>query len=143
MRRAITPVWMLRTIATKLSSGERTVAVPIEAAFKLDREELSAIHAVFGPNSLRTAELVRSKNYNGERFFSLELNEAEALEYVVTNADFSEQTNDALVEIPRTVNDLTQALLTQEQTSEVKRVLSVLLAAQKGETRWLHLRYVS
>jgi energy-coupling factor transporter ATP-binding protein EcfA2 len=114
-----------------VESGKRKHAVPITAAFSIEEDELAEIQGVFGPDCLNNSELVRSKNYDGERFFSLDVNAAKALDYLIAKADFSEQTREAIIAIPHTADALTVALQGQEHTEEVKRVLAVLEAITK------------
>lgn len=110
---------------------KRQVAVPIQACFELDEQETAEIHAVFGPDCLKTAELTRSKDYTGNRFFELAVDDTKALDYLITTADFSDQMRDAVSSADRTIDALTVALQGQEQTEEVKRVVAVLTAAKK------------
>lgn len=52
---------------------------PIECTFELEEEDVAAVEAELGPGVLPSRTLVRSVNYSGQTFLSLDVDEAAAL----------------------------------------------------------------
>jgi predicted ATP-dependent endonuclease of OLD family len=114
-----------------IESGKRAQAVPIEACFGLDSDEVYSIEELFGSNCLTKAELTLSKNYDNTRSFVLPVDTNKALQHLIDKADFSEVTRDALKSVKLDADSLLAVLQAQEQTEEVRRIITVLQAITK------------
>jgi len=111
-----------------LESGKRTVAVPIQACFALEDDEVREIEQCFGPHCLKSSELTLSKNYDNAESHVLSVDENEALLHLIQNAVFSEATRDALETADPDAASLLAVLRAQEQSEEVRRVTRILEA---------------
>ena len=109
-----------------VESGKRTQAIPIEACYGLDREEVQSIEETFGPDCLKNAEFIHSKKYDNTRSYVLQVDSNKALQYLIDKADFSETTRDALKAVKPDAASLLPVLQAQEQTEEVRRVIQIL-----------------
>lgn len=114
-----------------VESGKRAQAVPIEVCFGLDSDEVHSIEQAFGANCLKKAELTLSKAYDNTRSFVLSVDTNKALQHLVDKADFSEVTREALKAAKPDANSVLTVLQAQEQTEEVRRVVSILQAIEK------------
>jgi hypothetical protein len=116
----------------EVEAGRREVAVPIEAGFLLEKQELGEIEDLFGSQCLaKEPELRLSKNYEGKLTFGLFANPEKSLSYLVDNAGFADAIREALKGVPRTADDLLTTLKGQEQTEDVKEVTNILTAVKK------------
>lgn len=116
----------------EVESLKRKIAVPIEACYKLDADELSAIADLFGAASVTTPEITFSKNYDNKATYSFSADNQKGLEHLISKADLSEQTREALKGISLKPDALTPVLQAQEQTTEVTRLLAVLAEVKES-----------
>lgn len=116
-----------------VESEKREPAVPIEACYELDAEELVAITNLFGVACVTKPEITISKNYDNKRTYWLSANTSEGLKHLVNKADLSDQIRAALTDAPNTAEGLSAILQAQEQTAEVTRLLAVLDEVSKSD----------
>jgi predicted ATP-dependent endonuclease of OLD family len=109
-----------------IEEKKRTPAVPIEAGYSLDEEELTAIKDLFGRDCIKNSVLTLSKDYDNKEIFSFTIDDNKALAYLIDNADFSAQAREAIKSTERTAGALLAVLQSQEQTSEIRRVNDIL-----------------
>jgi predicted ATP-dependent endonuclease of OLD family len=115
----------------EVESGKRKTAVPIEACYKLDADELSAITDMFGPACVPNPEISFAKNYDNKSTYTFSADSEKGLEHLIGEADLSEQTRETLKGIALTPGTLIPILQAQEQTTEVARLLAVLAEVKK------------
>ena len=115
----------------EIEEGKRAPAIPIQAGYSLDEEELTEIKSLFGEACIKNPELKFSKDYYNEVTFSLIVDASKALAYLIDNADFSEQIREAIKSTECTTDALIVVLQTQEQTQEVIRIRQILDAIKK------------
>lgn len=109
-----------------VESNERDHATPIKACYNLDETELTEIKQLFGEKCVKTPELILVMDYENKRTFTLDVDDTEALKYLIEKAGFSEQTYEAVKSAEITTDALIETLQEQEQTREVSRVLTIL-----------------
>jgi predicted ATP-dependent endonuclease of OLD family len=114
-----------------VESGKRQIAVPIEACYALDADEIAIIAETFGVACVTDPEITFSKNYSNKVAYSFPADTENGLEYLIGKADFSDQTREALKGAALTAEALTTVLQEQEQTTEVTRIIAVLAEVQK------------
>ncbi len=114
-----------------VTAGRRDHAVPIEACYSIEGEELKAISDLFGPNCLKVPEFILSKSYENKRTFTLHIDGNAALTHLIGSADLTGEMREAIKETPRTAKELHGALTSQEQTEEVKRLVGILESVVK------------
>lgn len=96
----------------------RAPAIPIQAGYELDQEELAEIRNLFGEECLKSPMLTVSKNYDNEVVCSLTVDDNKALAYLIDHADFSEEIREAILDAHRPVDPLIAALDEQEETAK-------------------------
>jgi AAA15 family ATPase/GTPase len=110
-----------------IDNNKREPAIPIEACFSLEKEELSEIESIFGKGCIGVPEFTLSQNYENISCFDLDVDEEKALKYLVESAAFSEQTREVLKTVTNpSVNTYDKIFQEQEQTQEVLRVQEIL-----------------
>jgi predicted ATP-dependent endonuclease of OLD family len=110
----------------EIEAKKRAPAVPIQACYSLDEEELTEIKDLFGEDCITNSEVTLCKNYDNKVTYSFTVDNGKALAYLIDNADFSEQTREAIKSTKRTADALLAVLQTQEQTEKVQRVSNLL-----------------
>jgi predicted ATP-dependent endonuclease of OLD family len=115
----------------EVESGKRKIAVPIEACYGLDADELSAIADMFGAASAPKPEITYAKNYENKITYTFSADDQKGLEHLISKADLSEQARETLKGIALTADTLTPVLQAQEQTAEVTRLIAVLAEVKK------------
>lgn len=109
-----------------IEGKKRKHAVPIMACYSLDEEEINDINYIFGVDCIKTPEMTLSKNYENKLGFSFDVDDNKAIDFLVGDADFSEQTRGALRAATQTVESFIEVLQSQEPTEEVKRITTIL-----------------
>lgn len=109
-----------------VENNERDHATPIKACYNLDETELTEIKQLFGEKCVKNPELIFATDYENKRTFTLDVDDSEALKYLIEKAGFSEQTYEAVKSAEITIDALIETLQEQEQTREVSRVLTIL-----------------
>ena len=112
----------------EIEAKKRAPAMPIQACYSLDEEELTEIEDLFGKDCIKSPELTLSKNYDNKVTYSFPIDQSKALAYLIDNANFSEPLLEAIKITDRKVDALLAVLQTQEQTGEVQRVSGILAA---------------
>jgi predicted ATP-dependent endonuclease of OLD family len=115
----------------EVESRKRKIGVPIEACYALDADELAAIAEMFGAACVSKPEIGFSKNYDNKATYFFSADNQKGLEHLISKADLSEQTREALKGVSLTPDTLTPVLQTQEQTAEVARLIAVLAEVKK------------
>jgi predicted ATP-dependent endonuclease of OLD family len=100
-----------------IEEKKRVSAIPIQAGYELDQEELAEIQNLFGEDCLKSSKLTVSKNYDNEVVCSLTTDDSKALAYLIEHADFSEQIDEAILDAHRSVDPLIAALEVQEEVA--------------------------
>ncbi|WP_445218178.1 AAA family ATPase [Bradyrhizobium sp. Pa8] len=114
-----------------VEAGKRKTAVPIQACYSLDAEEIAAISEMFGDECVTNLEISFSKDYDNNRTYSFAADSAKGLEHLIREADLSDQIKEALKGAAMTADGLTAILQAQEQTAEVTRLLNLLAEVKK------------
>jgi ABC-type cobalamin/Fe3+-siderophores transport system ATPase subunit len=115
----------------EVESGKRQIAVPIEACYELDADELAAIAEMFGAGSVAKPQIIFAKNYDNKTTYTFAADNQKGIEHLIGKADLSEQTREALKGIALTADALTPVLQAQEQTAEVTRIVAVLAEVKR------------
>lgn len=128
----------------EVESGKRKTAVPIEACYELGADELTGIAELFGAACVATPEITFAKDYNNRGTYEFSADNQKGLDYLISNADLSDQTSDALKGIALTPDALTPVLEAQEQTGEVTRLLGVLAEVKRyGVSGYIYVHILS
>ncbi|WP_338822090.1 AAA family ATPase [Bradyrhizobium septentrionale] len=114
-----------------VESEQREIAVPVKACYALDEEEIATIAETFGEDCVTSPEITFSKNYSNKVTYSFAADTPKGLKYLIEKADLSDQTREALKGAALTADALTTILQTQEQTTEVTRIIAVLAEVRK------------
>jgi predicted ATPase len=107
-----------------LEAGEIEPVVVVWATFDLERPELDAIEAAFGPSVLRSPTLELSKGYSSERSAKLSVSVGEALAFLVGNTELPL----GLVEKLAVVETVAQAL---EEVNSAEQTTAVVALDEK------------
>lgn len=126
-----------------VEANKRKIAIPIWAEYTLD-EEITNIEGTFGSQCLVENTFVLYKNYENERYFTLQVNEQKAFQYYVSKADISEPAREAIVAAGSKASDILIELNAQEQTAEIKRLSSTFaIIAKAGLSKFIYDEYLS
>jgi predicted ATP-dependent endonuclease of OLD family len=88
------PAWLEKK--DRLRGIELTEQVPITANFELNEQELKIISEYFEGDFLKSKILSLSRNYDGDLFYELEVDEQQYLKYVLQGLSFSQDTRSAI-----------------------------------------------
>jgi len=113
-----------------VDEGKREEATVVRVTYRLDDDDLQPVVEVFGPNAVKKPTLTLSKGYADKRTFVLEVDDREALTYLLKSANLPAD-DAATLTTSTSVEAAIAALANMEQTAEVQRVAGVLGAVRK------------
>lgn len=126
-----------------IATGKIKPQKVVYATFELENEDIEEIVEELGENALTNNILQLSKGYDNITDFDIKCNSAEAYNYLINYAQLPPDVLNGLK--PNTdFNKANEFLKTVEQTSEVKKLLSIFTEiASKGITKYVYDKYLN
>lgn len=110
---------------------EQQPAIVVRATFLLD-DEIEDIESEFGTNTIIKPEFTLSKGYDNKTEFTFSVNNQEALEHLISEAQLLPEVTSGLSKISG-LDAAIELLAEQEQTSEVARLHKLLSEIKKRD----------
>lgn len=111
-----------------IENQKRKPAIVIRASFCLDSEEVIEIESEFAKGVLDNLEFTFSKNYENERFFILNINEARCVQSIIDKAELPKRLSTSLLKATniKVLRELIRSINSTDNSDHLKRLNDVL-----------------
>lgn len=124
------PRWDVEDYQHEVEAGDRDDVTVVEAYFSLDTESLIAVTDNFGEDALKNDQMMVRKGYANKLGFELNTNTEAAIQHLISERDFSEDTCSKLSAC-KNFKSLAEALDGVEHTEAASNLLSIVTSINK------------